>query len=204
MERSASSKAPTATISGAAVHDGKAYLFAAAGTAVMPKSRASRDLVQSAMLPERGWAGLAVPFSPSRRTAVTRPHSYLTKTVVSPRSAAAAHGPHSWCNRIRPTPSGAERTCRTTSADRFWRVGDRLLVGGRRSTDGGPKTALYWLADDTIHQFAELPSGGDNSYPGFVELSPTRGVVSWYSSHEKDEAGKPITAIYMADLEVVE
>jgi hypothetical protein len=36
-----------------------------------------------------------------------------------------------------------------------------------------------------------------------LELSPTHAVMSWYSSHEKDGDGKPITAIYMADLEVV-
>ena len=82
--------------------------------------------------------------------------------------------------------------------------GDRWLVGGRRTTANGPKTALYWLANDELHQFAELPSGGDNSYPGFVELSPTRGVVSWYSTHEKDSGGNRITAIYMADLEIAE
>lgn len=86
--------------------------------------------------------------------------------------------------------------------------GDRWLVGGRRSggADGeGPKTALYWLGtDDALHQFADLPSGGDNSYPGFVELSPTQGLISWYSSHEKDEAGSPMTAIYLADLRIVE
>jgi hypothetical protein len=82
------------------------------------------------------------------------------------------------------------------------RWGERWVVGGRRSTDAGPKTALYWLVDDGLQPFAELPSGGDNSYPGLVELSPTRGVVSWYSSHEKDAAGKAVTAIYMADLEI--
>ena len=49
-----------------------------------------------------------------------------------------------------------------------------------------------------------LPSDGDNSYPGFVELDPTHGLVSWYSSHEKDDSGKTITAIYVADLEVAE
>ena len=59
---------------------------------------------------------------------------------------------------------------------------------------------MYWLDDDRLVEFAELPSGGDNSYPGFVELSPTRGLLSWYSSHEKDAAGQEITAIYMADL----
>lgn len=79
--------------------------------------------------------------------------------------------------------------------------GDRVLVGGRHTTpDRGPKTSLCWLIDDTLSEFVELPSGGDNSYPGFVELSPTKGLVSWYSSHEKDESGKTITAIYLADL----
>ncbi len=82
------------------------------------------------------------------------------------------------------------------------RWGDRWLVGGRRSTTDGPRTALYWLVDDELRQCAELPSGGDNSYPGFVELSSTRGIVSWYSSHEKDATGNNITAIYMADLDI--
>jgi hypothetical protein len=84
------------------------------------------------------------------------------------------------------------------------RWGDRWLVGGRRSTPDGPRTALYWLVDDQLNQCAELPSGGDNSYPGFVALGPTRGIVSWYSSHEKDAEGAAITAIYMADLEIEE
>ncbi|MHC4587626.1 MAG: exo-alpha-sialidase, partial [Planctomycetota bacterium] len=68
--------------------------------------------------------------------------------------------------------------------------------------DRGPKTSMCWLVDDQLHEFAELPSGGDNSYPGFIEISPNRAIMSWYSSHEKDEEGKTITAIYMADLEI--
>jgi len=62
---------------------------------------------------------------------------------------------------------------------------------------------MYWLVEDELQEFATLPSGGDNSYPGFIELSPTRAVMSWYSSHEKDADGEPITAIYMADLTIV-
>jgi len=83
--------------------------------------------------------------------------------------------------------------------------GRRTVVGGRKMVDGrNPKTSLCWLVDEQLHEFAELPSGGDNSYPGFVEISPTLALVSWYSSHEKDANGKPITAIYLADLEIVE
>jgi hypothetical protein len=39
---------------------------------------------------------------------------------------------------------------------------------------------------------------------GFIELDPRHAIVSWYSSHENDENGKAITAIYLADLELAE
>jgi hypothetical protein len=78
--------------------------------------------------------------------------------------------------------------------------GNRYLIGGRKTTPAGPKTSLCWLVDDQLHEFAELPSGGDTSYPGFVEMSQDRALVSYYSSHERDDLGKPITAIYLAEL----
>lgn len=81
----------------------------------------------------------------------------------------------------------------------------RYVVGGRKTIgDKGPVTSLCWLVNDRLHEFAELPSAGDNSYPGFVETGLNRALVSWYSSHEKDATGKPITAIYLADLEIVD
>lgn len=83
------------------------------------------------------------------------------------------------------------------------RWGHQLVVGGRNTMDNhGPRTSLYWLDGDTLTEFASLPSGGDNSYPGMIPLSDTKAVVSWYSSHEQDNAGRTITAIYMADLEI--
>lgn len=78
--------------------------------------------------------------------------------------------------------------------------GGRLLVGGRQIVNGKAVTSLYWLVDDRLHEFARLPSGGDTSYPGFLELGPRRALVSYYSSHEKDSKGKTITAIYLARL----
>ena len=78
------------------------------------------------------------------------------------------------------------------------------VVGGRKTGRGKATTALWWLIDDHLYELANLPSGGDNSYPGFIELSPKKAVVSWYSSHEKDAQGKTITAIYLADLEIVD
>jgi len=79
--------------------------------------------------------------------------------------------------------------------------GERYVVGGRKTTkEKGSKTSLCWLSGDRLHEFAELPSGGDNSYPGFLELASSRALVSYYSSHERDAAGKTITAIYLAEL----
>lgn len=79
---------------------------------------------------------------------------------------------------------------------------DRYVVGGRRTGDGRTRTSLSWLVDGRLHEFAELPSSGDNSYPGFVQLSPTRALVSYYSSHEEDQDGNVITAVYLAELEI--
>ncbi|MFN2168635.1 MAG: hypothetical protein ACK2U9_20565, partial [Anaerolineae bacterium] len=81
------------------------------------------------------------------------------------------------------------------------RWGDRLLVAGRKWL--APKdavTALYWLVDDQLQEIAVLPSGGDNSYPGFVELDDGRGLLSYYSSHEGSGTGSPPSAIYLAEL----
>lgn len=80
------------------------------------------------------------------------------------------------------------------------RWGDRYLVGGRRQIEpSDPSMVLYWLDADkaVLTEIATLPSGGDNSYPGFVEFSPTRGLLSYYSSHETEKA-----AIFLADLEI--
>ena len=85
------------------------------------------------------------------------------------------------------------------------RWGDRLVVGGRKSIgDRGPKTSMYWLVNGKLKEFAELPSGGDTSYPGFIALSSNRAIMSWYSSHEHDAHGKRMTAIYMADLQIAQ
>jgi len=80
--------------------------------------------------------------------------------------------------------------------------GDYHIVGGRRNSKDGKKTGLWWLVGDELQSMAILPSGGDNSYPGFAAIDDQHGLVSWYSSHETDESGEIITAIYVADLEI--
>ena len=78
----------------------------------------------------------------------------------------------------------------------------RYLVGGRKWENETYRTALYWLEDKELVPLVELPSDGDNSYPGFIPLGPQRALLSYYSSHEKDKEGKPITAIYLVELEI--
>ncbi len=80
----------------------------------------------------------------------------------------------------------------------------QLLVGGRCNTPAGPKTKLFWLIENELQEIAELPSGGDNSYPGFVAISESEGLVSWYSSHEKKADGSPNTSIYLAQLRIAD
>jgi len=81
---------------------------------------------------------------------------------------------------------------------------NRWVVAGRSTPEGaGPRTAFWWLQDDRLIPLAELPSGGDNSYPGLVELPDGRALISWYSSHEQDDQGQKITAIYLAELEAM-
>ncbi len=76
----------------------------------------------------------------------------------------------------------------------------RLIVGGRNTQDREPRTSMCWLEQGQLKEFARLPSAGDNSYPGFLDLGAGRAIMSYYSTHEKDAGGKPITAIYLADL----
>jgi hypothetical protein len=74
----------------------------------------------------------------------------------------------------------------------------RLLVGGRK-TIGAPVTALYWLEGNRLAEICELPSGGDNSYPGFVAHDQTHAWLSYYSSHETGGTAQR-AAIYLAEL----
>lgn len=109
--------------------------------------------------------------------------------------------------RSRPPFTVWERTSldRPIGGPLLTRWGGRAVVGGRKTTpDRGPKTALCWLVKDRLVEFVEFPSGGDTSYPGLVEMSKNRALVSYYSSHERDAMGKPMTAIYLAELAIQE
>jgi hypothetical protein len=81
---------------------------------------------------------------------------------------------------------------------------DRYLAGTRKvHAPGQSRTVLSWLEGDQLIDMVELPSGGDNSYTGFVPLSDTRGLVSYYSSHEGSGGKIAPCHIYLAEISLV-
>ena len=87
------------------------------------------------------------------------------------------------------------------------RWNEHYLVGGRNTLYGKRECGLYWLADDQLFPALTLPGGGDCSYPGFVEISESRALVSYYSGHERFPAKpgrEPPTSIFVAELELIE
>lgn len=82
--------------------------------------------------------------------------------------------------------------------------GERYLVGGRRMLEGkNPRTVLYWLVNDQLEEALELPSSGDNSYPGFIDMGNGRALVSYYSCHECAPDRPDRASIYLAEVALV-
>jgi hypothetical protein len=72
----------------------------------------------------------------------------------------------------------------------------RMIAGGRHFRGGygkDPCTAIGWLTPDSYEPSLELPSGGDNSYPGFAWHDGLLWTL-YYSSHESN------TAVYLAKI----
>jgi len=188
----------------AATYGGKAYLcgrrkrqFAHTG------SRAERDpLVQSAMLESEDglvWRKVAL-FQETYGDETAFLFEEDGSVLAVARSGG---GRNAQVCRSRPPYNQWQRKDldRYIGGPLLARWNEHYLVGGRK-TIGPARTSLYWLINDELHEFAELPSGGDNSYPGFVQLSPGRALVSYYSSHQRDEKDRTMTAIYLAELEL--
>ena len=86
----------------------------------------------------------------------------------------------------------------------FWWQG-RLFVVGRKHLQGTGKkrTSLYEIRGDfyggelTIGEWGEIPSAGDTSYAGAVQLDDTHVLLSWYSG---DLQADPPWVLGMFDL----
>lgn len=81
----------------------------------------------------------------------------------------------------------------------------RYLVGGRKfltpdEPEKNPRTVLSWLNGDQLIDVAELPSGGDTAYPGFVSISDNKALISYYSSHEGSKSNVAPCSIYLAEI----
>ena len=115
-----------------------------------------------------------------------------------------ASRPAELCRSEPPYQSWTRKTLdRAVGGPLLAHWGDRYLVGGRKSLDRShPVTALYWLVNDELVEALELPSGGDTSYPGFVQLTPERALLSYYSSHEGSGTSLAPCHIYLAELQV--
>ena len=182
----------------AAAHGGKAYLCGRRRRGFISGYDAenSPEIIEGAMLESDD--GLVWKHSALFTEAYGDETAFLFEDGGSILALARGAGPQS------------ARLCRSKSPyDQWTRVdidrnvggpllakwGSRYLVGGRKTLDPDrPRTALYWLVDDTLAEIAELPSGGDNSYPGFLPLDNARGLLSYYSSHEGS------TSVYLAEL----
>ncbi|MFH1919146.1 MAG: hypothetical protein ABIP48_04545 [Planctomycetota bacterium] len=187
----------------AATHGGKAYLCARRKREfAVTETRAERDpLVQSAMLESDD--GLIWRKSALFQEQYGDETAFLFDAAGSVLAVARSGSgrPAQVCRSSPPYEDWERKDLdRYIGGPLLAKWGDRYLVGGRKTMTGKAVTSLSWLVDDRLHEFAELPSGGDNSYPGFIELSADRAIVSYYSSHERDPSGKTITAIYLAEL----
>jgi hypothetical protein len=186
----------------AATHDGKAYLCGRRKPGFEIGPRGEGEKIQSLLLESED--GLIW----KKRAYFNETAGDETAFLFEPDGSLLGIGRHGGGKNaflLRSSPPfqdwSRESLDRPIGGPLVAKWGAHVLVGGRKTTkEHGPKTSLCWLIDGALHEFAELPSGGDNSYPGFVTLAPDRALVSWYSSHEKDESGKTITAIYLTDL----
>ncbi len=189
----------------AAAHGGKAYLVARRwqnweAPSPAPGSKAGRDTMQAALLESDD--GLRWRFRSFFQETQGNETSFLFEpngelisvSRATMTSSVLGHSKPPYQKWTRETLDGF------IGGPVLAKWGGHLLVGGRRVTPQGPRTTLLWLEGTQLKPFAELPSDGDNSYPGFVEYKDGRGLVSWYSTHEKGADGKPFTAIYLADL----
>jgi len=77
----------------------------------------------------------------------------------------------------------------------FIALEDNLLISGTRIyEDEGRYTALFaGERSGDFRKILQLPSGGDNSYPGFLKRD-NKLYVSYYSSHEGN------TSVYLAEI----
>jgi len=82
----------------------------------------------------------------------------------------------------------------------IFNYGEHTLVAGRNIHNGKATTNVSVLNDRKLVDLINLPSGGDCSYPSMVTLCPGCVLVSWYSSHLKDDQNRTKTIVFTGKL----
>src|SRR5690606_35360233 len=78
----------------------------------------------------------------------------------------------------------------------FEMIREDLFIAGTRVYEDPRYTGIYLVnKNGQFRKILRLPSGGDNSYPGFV-ITQDKVYVSYYSSHEE------ISSIYLAEIQM--
>ena len=93
------------------------------------------------------------------------------RAAALPARVCRAGAPYRAWTGTRAGPQHRRPAARPLGPQACW------SAAGRPSRSNRAVTTLYWLVDDGLHEAAELPSAGDNSYPGFVELGLTRALA---------------------------
>ena len=188
----------------AAAHGGRAYLCGRRRRDFMFRqgSDQAREMLQGAMLEsEDGLVWRTAGLFTEERGNET---AFLFEDDGSVVALARGddHIPARIC-RSAPPYATWERTelDRNVGGPLLTKWGEWYLVAGRKTVEPNPAvTSVYWLLDDGLVEVLELPSGGDNSYPGFVQLDEDRALLSYYSSHEGSGKGRAPCHIYIAEL----
>ncbi|MDQ3623006.1 MAG: hypothetical protein M3463_11025 [Verrucomicrobiota bacterium] len=116
-------------------------------------------------------AALKVPGRPNETT--LRFLTDDTCVALVRREGAAAHpDKHAWIGLSRPPYQDwvwKDSGFQIGGPNFIVLPGETMIAGGRKHTEpGGAKTAIGLLTREAYLPLVTLPSGGDNSYPGFV------------------------------------
>jgi len=187
----------------AAAHGGKAYLCGRRKRDFVPVPKPEGgEVTESALLESED--GLVWRFRACFQETLGDETAFLFEDDGSILAVARTlgGGPAQVC-RSKPAYAEWMRTdlSRHVGGPLLVKWGERYLVGGRRSLKGQePRTVLYWLVDDQLQEALELPSAGDNSYPGFIDMGDGHALVSYYSCHECTPDRSDRACIYLAEL----
>ena len=189
----------------AGTYSGKAYLCGRRVRDFTPTDgeEAKKAVMESALLESED--GLVWRFCGLFQNEKGNETAFIFEDDGSVLAVARSRGENAMLCRAKPPYKDWTRTPlnHNVGGPLLIKWGKHYLVGGRKIPFGdNPKMVLSWLVGDKLEDMAELPSGGDTSYPGFIALSDSKALLSYYSSHEGSNSKLAPCSIYLAELSV--